>query len=225
MRLHKEGYVTILLVILFLFAINAVFLYFWRDNKILGYTIQLFSVALLFMVIQFFRKPNRRIAENEYVVLSPADGEVVVIEETEETEYFKDKRIQVSIFMSIWNVHSNRWPISGKVTYFKHHDGKYLIASNPKSSKDNEHTTIGVIDNSGNEIMFRQIAGFMARRIVAPVQVGDTARQGQNFGFIKFGSRVDMFFPLDTKIRVKLGDKVKGGYDIIADVDKKKVTK
>ncbi len=223
-QFHKEGFSTIAVVIVFLILINT--LYFVFLNSIcpvwVSWIVEAASVFLLFMVLQFFRKPDRKVVENEYVALAPADGEVVVIEETEESEYFKDRRIQVSIFMSVWNVHSNRWPISGTVSYFKHHDGKYLVANNPKSSTDNEHTTIAVRDSQGYEIMFRQIAGFVARRIVAPVKEGDNARQGQNFGFIKFGSRVDIFFPLGTKIRVNVGDKVKGGLDIIADIDWKK---
>ena len=182
--------------------------------------LQLGSLFLVFLVLQFFRNPKRNIVENEYVVLSPADGKVVAIEETEEPEYFKDKRIQVSIFMSVWDVHANRWPIAGKVTYFQHHQGKYLMAAHPKSSTLNERTTIALHTEKGFEMMFRQIAGIMARRIVAPVKEGDRAKQGKQFGFIKFGSRVDMFFPLGTKICVNIGDKVKGGLDIIADVPK-----
>ncbi|MBO7568568.1 MAG: phosphatidylserine decarboxylase family protein, partial [Bacteroidales bacterium] len=194
---------------------------FLSDYVWLELLLQLGSLFLLFLVLQFFRNPKRKVIENEYVVLSPADGKVVTIEETEEPEFFKDKRIQVSIFMSVWDVHANRWPIAGKVTYFRHHQGKYLMAAHPKSSTLNERTTIAVKTEKGFEIMFRQIAGIMARRIVAPVNEGDTAKQGQQFGFIKFGSRVDMFFPLGTKIRVNVGDKVKGGLDIIADVEKK----
>ncbi|MCQ2252182.1 MAG: phosphatidylserine decarboxylase family protein [Bacteroidales bacterium] len=216
--IHKEGYITILIVILFVVILNIIYYHFWGQYKIPGWILQFGSIFLVFLVLQFFRNPDRKIVENEYVALSPADGEVVVIEEVEENEYFKDKRLQVSIFMSIWDVHCNRWPISGNVTYFKHHDGDYLIASHPKSSELNEHTTISVKDSTGNEIMFRQIAGFMARRIVAPISEGDTAKQGQQFGFIKFGSRVDMFFPIGTKVRVNIGDKVKGGLDVIADL-------
>jgi phosphatidylserine decarboxylase len=193
---------------------------FLADYAWLAWLLQLGSVFLLFLVLQFFRNPDRNVVENEYVVLSPADGKVVTIEETDEPEYFKDKRLQVSIFMSVWDVHANRWPIAGKVTYFKHHQGKYLMAAHPKSSTLNERTTIAVRTEKGYEIMFRQIAGIMARRIVAPLQEGDTAKQGQQFGFIKFGSRVDLFFPLGTKVRVQVGDKVKGGLDVIADVAK-----
>jgi phosphatidylserine decarboxylase len=217
--IHKEGYTTIIIVTVVLVAINVAYHFLFGQYKIPGWILQLASVFLLFVVLQFFRNPDRKIVENEYVALSPADGEVVAIEEVEEPEYFKDKRLQVSIFMSVWNVHANRWPISGEVTYFKHHDGDYLLAAHPKSSTQNERTTIAIKTEKGNsEIMFRQIAGFVARRIVAPISKGDTAKQGQQFGFIKFGSRVDMFFPLGTKIRVKTGDKVKGGLDIIADI-------
>ena len=216
--IHKEGYITILIVVLFIILVNWLYFHFFREYKIPGYILQLGSLFLLILVLQFFRDPKRNVVENPYVILSPADGEVVAIEEVEEPEYFKDKRIQVSVFMSVWNVHSNRWPISGKVVYFRHHEGKYLLAAHPKSSTDNERTTIAVRTEKGQEIMFRQIAGFMARRIVAPLNEGDTAKQGQQFGFIKFGSRADIFLPLGTKIRVKIGDKVKGGLDIIADM-------
>lgn len=217
--IHKEGYTTIIIVTVVLIAINITYHFLFGQYKIPGWILQLASVFLLFVVLQFFRNPDRKIVENEFVALSPADGEVVAIEEVEEPEYFKDKRLQVSIFMSVWNVHANRWPISGKVTFFKHHDGDYLLAAHPKSSTQNERTTIAVKTEKGNtEIMFRQIAGFVARRIVAPISEGDTTKQGQQFGFIKFGSRVDIFFPLGTKIRVKNGDKVKGGLDIIADI-------
>ena len=218
--IHKEGYATIAIVVIFIIIVNVLFYKFLSEYTWLGMLLQLGSVFLLFLVLQFFRNPTRKIAENEYVVLSPADGKVVTIEETEEPEYFKDKRLQVSIFMSVWDVHANRWPIAGNVTYFKHHQGKYLMAAHPKSSTLNERTTIAVRTVKGFEIMFRQIAGIMARRIVAPIKEGDTAKQGEQFGFIKFGSRVDMFFPLDTNIWVKVGDKVMGGLDIIADVKK-----
>ncbi len=216
--IHKEGYATIAIVVVFVALVNFLVYKFLGDYIWLGWLLQLGSVFLLFLVLQFFRNPTRKVVENEYVVLSPADGKVVAIEEIEEPEYFKDKRIQVSVFMSVWDVHANRWPIAGKVTYFRYHEGKYLMAAHPKSSTLNQRTTIAVRTEKGFEMMFRQIAGIMARRIVAPVKEGDTAKQGQQFGFIKFGSRVDMFFPIGTKIRVKVGDKVKGGLDVIADV-------
>ena len=220
MSIHKEGYATIAIVVVFVIIVNILVFKFLADYAWLAWLLQLGSVFLLFLVLQFFRNPDRNVVENEYVVLSPADGKVVTIEETDEPEYFKDKRIQVSIFMSVWDVHANRWPIAGKVTYFRHHQGKYLMAAHPKSSTLNERTTIALRTEKGFEMMFRQIAGIMARRIVAPVKEGDRAKQGKQFGFIKFGSRVDMFFPLGTKICVNIGDKVKGGLDIIADVPK-----
>ncbi|MCQ2976071.1 MAG: phosphatidylserine decarboxylase family protein [Bacteroidales bacterium] len=216
--IHKEGYLTILIVIIFIIIVNYLYFHFLGEYKIPGLILQIGSIFLLVLVLQFFRNPERKIVENPYEILSPADGEVVAIEEVYEPEYFKDKRIQVSIFMSVWNVHSNRWPVSGKVVYFKHHDGKYLLAAHPKSSTDNERTTIAVQTADSTVIMFRQIAGFMARRIVAPINEGDTAKQGEQFGFIKFGSRADIFLPLGTKVCVKLGDQVKGGLNIIADM-------
>jgi phosphatidylserine decarboxylase len=172
------------------------------------------------VIVQFFRSPKIKISKNEAHVLSPADGKVVVIEETTETEYFKDKRIQVSIFMSPTNVHINRNPIGGIVRYFKYHPGKYLMAWNPKSSTENERTTVVIERKNGVELLFRQIAGALARRIVWYVKEGKQVEQGDEFGFIKFGSRVDVFFPLGTKINVNLGDKVKGGITVIAEFEK-----
>lgn len=220
--IHREGYATIAIVVVALIIINVLVFMFLRHIPWLYYLLQAGSLFLLVLVLQFFRNPVRKVVENEYVVLSPADGEIVVIEEVEEPEYFKDKRLQVSIFMSVWNVHSNRWPIAGDVTYYKYHPGKYLLANNPKSSTENEHNSIVVKHKNGVEILFRQIAGYVARRIVAPIQAGDNAKQGEQFGFIKFGSRVDMFFPLGTQLRVNLGDSVTGGLSIIADMPKGK---
>src|SRR5690606_29964036 len=175
-------------------------------------------------ILQLFRSPVRKITVDEKTVLCPADGKVVVIEETEETEYFKERRIQVSIFMSPVNVHVNRNPISGIVSYFKYHPGKYLVAWHPKSSTDNERTTVVVKTSSGVEVLFRQIAGAMARRIVWYIKEGDAVTQGDEFGFIKFGSRVDLFLPLGTDINVQLGQKVVGGKTVIAKVTSDEVT-
>jgi phosphatidylserine decarboxylase len=161
------------------------------------------------LIIQFFRIPNRTCAGQLQDIICPADGKVVVIEEVEETEYFKDKRIQVSIFMSPLNVHANYYPISGEVSYTKYHPGLFLVAWHPKSSTDNERSTCVVKHSSGTEILFRQIAGALARRICYYAQTGDKTQQGAEFGFIKFGSRVDLFLPLGTKIDVQLGQKVK----------------
>jgi len=170
------------------------------------------SVFLLLAVLQFFRSPVRAIVRDENVVLCPADGKVVVIEEAEETEYFKDRRLQVSVFMSPVNVHANRNPISGVVSYFKYHPGKFLVAWHPKSSTDNERTTVVVKHTSGVEVLF----GALARRIVWYVKENDQVVQGEEFGFIKFGSRVDLFLPIGTKVDVNIGDKVVGGKTLIS---------
>jgi phosphatidylserine decarboxylase len=168
------------------------------------------------MVLQFFRNPRREIViADDNIIYAPADGKIVVIEETYEHEYFNDKRLQVSIFMSPTNVHVNRNPVSGTVNYFRYHPGKYLVAWHPKSSTENERTTL-VIDNGEDEVLLRQIAGAMAKRIVNYVQEGDTVMQGHDFGFIKFGSRVDLFLPLDAKVEIEMGQKVKGNKTIIA---------
>lgn len=220
MTFHKEGYTSLAICILFIAVINVLVQWFAPGNQILTWFVYLVSLFLFIVIVQFFRSPKIRISKNETHVLSPADGKVVVIEETTETEYFKDKRIQVSIFMSPTNVHINRNPIGGLVKYFKYHPGKYLMAWNPKSSTENERTTVVVEGRNGVELLFRQIAGALARRIVWYVEEGKQVEQGEEFGFIKFGSRVDVFFPLGTKINVNLGEKVKGGISVIADFKK-----
>ena len=219
MKFHKEGYTTLALSILVVFIINALTHFYFSDNVLLTWIVYLVSFVLLVTVIQFFRSPIRKVSPSERLVLCPADGKVVVIEETEETEYFKDKRLQISIFMSPINVHSNRSPIAGVVKFFKYHPGKYLMAWNPKSSTLNERTTIVVQSSFGVEVLFRQIAGALARRIVWYVNEGKEVKQGDEFGFIKFGSRVDVFLPIGTKINVKLGDKVKGGITVMGEFD------
>lgn len=216
MTIHKEGYTSIAICVLFIFVLNALVHYYAPNSGILTWSVYLLSAFLFITVLQFFRSPKLTIKKNDSYILSPADGKVVVIEETEETEYFNEKRIQVSVFMSPINVHSNRSPISGIITYFKYHPGKYLMAWNPKSSTLNERTTI-VVKNNGVELLFRQIAGALARRIVWYVDEGKTVSQGEEFGFIKFGSRVDVFLPLGTKINVKLGDKVQGGKTVLGE--------
>jgi phosphatidylserine decarboxylase len=170
----------------------------------------------LVLILQFFRNPNRRIDANDKVVLAPVDGKVVVIEEVFEEEYFKDKRIQVSIFMSPINVHVTRYAVSGKVKYSKYHPGKYLVAWHPKASTENERTTVVIENMIFGEILYRQIAGALARRIVNYAEEGMQVRQGDDAGFIKFGSRVDMFFPLGTKIEVKLQQNAVGNQTVIA---------
>lgn len=217
MTFHKEGYTSLAICVLFIFIINALVKWFAPESQFLTWLVYLISFLLFITIVQFFRSPKIKVSKNELQILSPADGKVVVIEETVETEYFKDKRIQVSVFMSPVNVHINRHPIGGVVKYFKYHPGKYLMAWNPKSSTENERTTVVVEARNGVELLFRQIAGALARRIVWYVEEGKPVEQGEEFGFIKFGSRVDIFFPLGTKINVKLGDKVKGGISVIGE--------
>lgn len=215
MKFHKEGYTSLALVVLFIFIINATADYL-DANQYIKWFLYLVSGFLFITIVQFFRSPKKVINLDENVVLCPADGKVVVIEETEETEYFQDKRIQVSIFMSPINVHVNRNPISGIVSYFKYHPGKFLVAWHPKSSTENERTTVVVKKSNGVEVLFRQIAGALARRIVWYVKENDQVQQGEEFGFIKFGSRVDVFLPIGTKVSVNIGEKVVGGKTVIA---------
>lgn len=218
MTIHKEGYTTIALTILFIFIINAFVDYKYYDVTWLRWFIYIFSAVLFLIVLQFFRNPSRSFSAGENLVICPADGKVVVIEETEEGEYFKDKRLQVSIFMSPVNVHINRNPISGIVKFFKYHPGKYLAAWNPKSSTENERTTTVVEHKNGTPVLFRQIAGALARRIVWYVKEGDQVVQTEQFGFIKFGSRVDVFLPVGTKVNVELNQVVKGGITTLAEL-------
>lgn len=211
--IHKEGYRIILTTIVILIWLNYAIGYFgieWLNTITL-----IASIIFFFIILQFFRNPIRKVTASENEVVAPADGKVVVIEEVEETEYFKDKRIQVSIFMSPINVHVNRYPINGKVQYAKYHPGKYLVAWHPKSSTENERTTV-VVENDKIAVLFRQIAGALARRIVMYSKENDIASKGEDFGFIKFGSRVDLFFPIGTKIEVELNQVVKGNKTIIA---------
>lgn len=215
MKFHKEGYTSLALVILFIFIINATADYF-DANQYVKWFLYLLSAFLFITIVQFFRSPKKVITIDENAVLCPADGKVVVIEETEETEYFNDKRIQISIFMSPINVHVNRNPISGIVSFFKYHPGKFLVAWHPKSSTENERTTVVVKKDNGVEVLFRQIAGALARRIVWYVKEEQHVQQGEEFGFIKFGSRVDVFLPVGTKVNVNIGDKVVGGKTVIA---------
>jgi phosphatidylserine decarboxylase len=213
MKIHKEG-LNILLGTLAVFTtINLLIFWLWPAAFI---TSEIISLILFLAVVQFFRNPRREIViSDDNLIYAPADGKIVVIEETVESEYFNDRRIQVSIFMSPTNVHVNRNPISGTINYFKYHPGKYLVAWHPKSSSENERTTV-VIDTGDAEILLRQIAGLMAKRIVNYVDVGQQVEQGKDMGFIKFGSRVDLFLPLDAEIMVKPGEKVKGNRTIIA---------
>lgn len=181
------------------------------------------SLILFLLIIQFFRNPKRNTSQNDAHIVSPVDGKVVVIEEVYEGEYFKDQRLMVSVFMSPINVHVTRHPVSGSVKYSKYHPGKYLVAWHPKASEENERTTVVVENEVAGEILYRQIAGAMAKRIVNYAEVGDQVEQGSDSGFIKFGSRVDVFLPLEAKIQVKLNQKVKGGISIIADISEEDV--
>jgi phosphatidylserine decarboxylase len=216
MTIHKEGYTSIALCILFLFVLNAFIQFYFPEAIVVKWIVYIFSLALFVIILQFFRSPHLTIDQDETRILCPADGKVVVIEETEEPEFLKDKRIQISVFMSPINVHVNRNPISGVIKYFKYHPGKYLVAWHPKSSTENERTTVVTENSEGTQVLFRQIAGALARRIVWYIKEGDVVEQGQQFGFIKFGSRVDVFLPLGTKINVNLGDVVKGGRTVLA---------
>ncbi|MBG7629999.1 MAG: phosphatidylserine decarboxylase family protein [Bacteroidetes bacterium] len=212
---HKEGYKIILGATFFLgigvIVIDKFIVLDWL-NKTLALTLLFFYIIIL----QFFRNPKRKTAQNDHHIIAPVDGKVVVIEEVFEKEYFKDKRLQISIFMSPLNVHVTRYPVSGKIKFSKYHPGKYLVAWHPKASEENERTTIVVENPAIGEILYRQIAGALAKRIVNYAKPEIQVIQGSDAGFIKFGSRVDLFLPLDTKIIVNLNDKVKGGEQIIA---------
>ena len=216
MTIHKEGTGTLLITIIALAAINAIAWFYASD--LVQNILWILSALFFLIVLQFFRKPTRKTPINPQHIIAPADGKVVVIEEVMETEYFNDKRIHVSIFMSPLNVHINFNPLSGIVSYFKYHPGKYLVAWHPKSSTDNERTTIVTKHENGTEVLFRQIAGALARRICWYVDKGTVVTQGQEFGFIKFGSRIDLYLPLDAKINVKIGDKPVGGETVIAEL-------
>ena len=176
------------------------------------------SIILYFMVLQFFRNPKVDLPDNENAIYAPADGKVVVIEEVTESEYLNEKRIQISIFMSPINVHVNRSPVGGIVKYFKYHSGKYLVAWHPKSSTENERTTMVVQMNNGLEILVRQIAGAVARRIKWYIKEGSSLASGQEFGFIKFGSRLDVYLPLDAELKIKVGEKTTGGKTVLAEL-------
>ncbi|MBK7037629.1 MAG: phosphatidylserine decarboxylase family protein [Chitinophagales bacterium] len=221
--IHREGRKIIIAFLVFLVLLNFSIHYFFPEERLLHALLLIASLGGILFVMMFFRNPKRRLFIEEGAIIAPADGKVVVVEETTEGEYFKDRRLQISIFMSVKNVHINRNPISGQVKYFKYHPGKYLLAWNPKSSTDNERTTFVIEDEDDNvEIMMRQIAGTVARRIKFYVEEGDEVTQGSEIGFIKFGSRVDLYLPLDSKVEVKIGEKVKGGQTVIARVVRNK---
>jgi len=218
MTIHREGRTLLFVSLLILFAINWAIGYYFPEAAALQNIVIAASLIFYLIILQFFRLPIFKVEKNEKQVIAPADGKVVVIEETEETEYLKSKRKQISIFMSPVNVHVNRMPVGGVVSFFKYHPGKYLVAWHPKSSTENERTTVVAKMKNGTEILFRQIAGALARRIKWYVKEGQMLEQGDEFGFIKFGSRVDIFLPLDAKIKVNIGDKTTGGKTVIAEL-------
>ncbi|MDL5510777.1 phosphatidylserine decarboxylase family protein [Arenibacter sp. M-2] len=218
---HKEGQKIIITTFIIVCSIVVLANYF-IDITWLKFGLQIVSLLILILILQFFRNPKRKVSKNFDEILAPVDGKVVVIEEVEETEYFKAKRIQVSIFMSPINVHVTRYPASGLVKFSKYHPGKYLVAWHPKSSEENERTTVVINTPKFGDILYRQVAGAMARRIVNYAEVGESVQQGEDAGFIKFGSRVDLFLPLDSAITVKLHQKVTGAKTCIATTRVKK---
>ncbi len=212
---HREGQ-NIILTTFFSVGIAIVLAHFYIVEPWLKYTVQILALIILILILQFFRNPKRVINKNFNDILAPVDGKVVVIEEVEEEEYFKDKRVQVSIFMSPTNVHITRYPSSGVIKYSKYHPGKFLVAWHPKSSEKNERTTVVIHTPKFGDILYRQIAGAMARRIINYAEIGENVQQGEDSGFIKFGSRVDILLPLDSAITVKLNQKVVGAKTCIA---------
>ena len=213
---HKEGHNIIAISFILIALVNVISRNF-IDNSTINYTIGIITIVILVLILQFFRNPKRVAIIDDNIISSPVDGKVVAIEKVFEKEYFKDERIQISIFMSPINVHVTRYALSGKVNFSKYHPGKYLVAWHPKSSEKNERTTVVVENKVFGEVLYRQIAGALARRIVNYAKVGETVLQGTDAGFIKFGSRVDLFLPLDSKIKVEIDQVVKGAEDIIAE--------
>lgn len=214
MSIHREGFRIIFIAMLLLAGVNFGFHFLLGDGIIFNILL-LASIIFFFLIVHFFRNPTRNTPVGASVIIAPADGKIVVIEEVEEPEYFKDKRRQISIFMSPLNVHVNRYPVAGKVAYQKYYPGKYLVAWHPKSSAENERTTV-VVQNDKGAILFRQIAGAVARRIICYAKVGAEAKQGDEFGFIRFGSRIDIFLPMDCEILVNLDQKTVGDETILA---------
>ena len=216
MKIHREGYTSLFFTLLFIVGLSVMINIIWNDQTIFHYIAYGIFGLIFLIVLQFFRSPRRKIIANENHILSPADGKIVVIEKTREDEFFRDERLQISVFMSPVNVHVNRYPMDGIVEYFKYHPGKYLVAWHPKSSTDNERTTVVINHENKGGVLLRQIAGALARRIVCYSKEGEAVKQGAEMGFIKFGSRVDVFLPPGTKVNVNIGDKVTGGKSILA---------
>jgi len=215
-RFHREGY-TIIFITFSIVIAGVLLADNYIDHLLISKAIQIALLIFLILILQFFRNPKRSTPINDDAIIAPVDGKVVVIEEVEEPEYFNDKRLQVYIFMSPINVHVTRYALGGTVSYSKYHPGKYLVAWHPKSSTENERTTVVVKNKSFGEVLYRQIAGALAKRIVNYAKEGDEVIQGSDAGFIKFGSRVDLFLPLNTNVKVNIGDTVKGGVQVIAE--------
>ena len=216
-RLHEEGTKAILITLVIAAALAILVNWLWPSQTVWHYLLYVFVLIVLVLTIRFFRVPIwRKTTIEEDAVLAPADGVIAANEEVMEDEYFHDKRRQISIFMSIYDVHINFFPFDGTVTYYKYHPGKFLVAFKPKSSTDNEHNTIILKDKKGREILVRQIAGFVARRIVCDLEPGDEAIAGEELGMIRFGSRVDVFLPLDADVKVKMGARTIGKETVLA---------
>jgi phosphatidylserine decarboxylase len=218
MRIHKEGYKILGYGLIAILALNIIVFVFCGNCPFIKWGVLASSISFYVFLLFFFRLPERKLEPAARLVYAPADGKVVVIEETEEKEYFKDRRLQVSIFMSPFNVHSNKYPVSGKIKYVKYHAGKYLVAWHPKSSELNERSTIVIETADGKEILIRQIAGAVARRIVTYSKENQDAIQGNELGFIKFGSRVDIFLPLGTEIEASISQQVRANKNVIAKI-------
>ena len=215
---HKEGH-TIVVASFLLASIAVIGIDYFFSIGLFQRLLQIGVLVFLVLILQFFRNPKRNIQLDPSKVLAPADGKIVIIKEVFEKEYFRDQRLQVSIFMSPLNVHVTRYPISGKIVFSKYHPGQYLVAWHPKSSELNERTSIVIQNNSFGKILYRQIAGAVVRRIVNYAKVDKDVMQGEDAGFIKFGSRIDLFFPIKTKLNVQLNQKVKGGIDAIVQIN------
>jgi phosphatidylserine decarboxylase len=218
MAIHKEGYKILAVGFIILLVINIIAGLIWSDNSIVKWTFAILSLLIYIFILFFFRLPVRSLEPDPGLIYAPADGKVVVIEETIEKEYFKDMRLQISIFMSPFNMHSNKYPVSGNIKYVNYHPGRYMVAWHPKSSELNESSTIVIETEKGTEILIRQIAGAVARRIVTYARKDQKVMQGDELGFIKFGSRVDIFLPLGTEIEIPILQQVKANKSIIAKI-------
>lgn len=217
--IHKEGYTIILISFLLIAAIEATFILIFPVQSPVHILMYLAGLTLFFLIVRFFRNPQRQAVVDPHTVISGADGKVVVVEEVFEKEYFKDIRQQVSVFMSPMDVHVNWYPVGGKINYYKHTHGSYFIASHPKSSEHNERTTVVVETENNTQVMFRQIAGTVARRIICNSKAGVEVKQGDEMGIIRFGSRFDIFLPLSARIKIKPGQRVKGSETVIATIE------